>query len=78
MESDVPKSRTGNGMIPKLDISMVKKLIIKAKKSNSRVSGDIPKELINPCAKSLAKVLTPIFNASLLNKGGQTFGRPRR
>ena len=55
-------------MIPQLDTAMVEKLIIKAKKSNSRVSGDIPKELINPYAKSLSRALTPIFNAALLNK----------
>ena len=67
-ESDIPKSLSGNGLVPHLDVKITESLIRKAKKSNSRVNGDIPRDLVNPCAKSLAVALTPIFNACLLNK----------
>ena len=38
------------------------------KKCNSRVTGDIPKELVNPCSYKLAEALTLIYNASFLNR----------
>ena len=66
--TEMPKSLTGSGLIPKLDVKITEQLIVKAKKSNSRVTGDIPKDLVNPSVKSLAIALTPIFNACLLNK----------
>ena len=43
-------------------------MLISYKKCNSRVTGDIPKDLINPCAEKLAEALTVIYNACLLNK----------
>ena len=66
--TDIPKSSTSSGLIPQLDNKITERLIIKAKKSNSRVTGDFPRDLVNPCSKSLAIALTPIFNACLINK----------
>ena len=37
------------------------------------MNGDIPKELVNPCAPSLARALTPIFNSCMLSKKWPTF-----
>ena len=42
--------------------------IKKFRKCANSVSGDIPRELINPCAAYLAKAFTPIYNACLLTK----------
>ena len=55
---DIPKSVKGSGLIPQLDASNVEKFIKNFKKCASRVNGDIPRELVNPCAASLSKVLT--------------------
>ena len=38
------------------------------KKCNSRVDGDIPRELVKPCAGKLAEALTLLYNACLLYK----------
>ena len=67
-QSEIPSSNTGRGLIPQLDLKQTEKIILKTKKCNSRVEGDIPKDFINPCVKSLAIALTPIYNACLLNK----------
>ena len=37
-------------------------------KSNSRATGDIPKDLVNPNVNKLAQALTPIYSASFLIK----------
>ena len=65
---EIPNSITGPGLIPQLDEKGVENYIKKFKKCSSRVNGDIPKELVNPCATSLAKALTPIYNACMLTK----------
>ena len=48
----------GNGLVPQLDSKNVKIMLEKYKKCNSRVTGDIPKDLVNPCAGKLAEALT--------------------
>ena len=65
---DIPKSNIGNSLIPQMCTTQVEKLLVSYKKCNSRVEGDIPKELINTNAKKLAQALTPIYNACLLKK----------
>ena len=70
---DIPKSRTGAGMIPQLEVSAVTKFIRQFKKCQSRVTGDIPRDLVNPCADQLAKALTPIYNACFLTKKWPNF-----
>ena len=66
--NDLPTSVTGNGMIPQLDKKNVEKALLSFKKCNSRVTGDIPKELVNPCASIISEALTLIYNACFLNK----------
>ena len=65
---DIPRSTKGPGLIPQMLPSQIEKLLKGYKKCNSRVQGDIPRELVNPCAKKLAEALTQIYNASFLNK----------
>ena len=65
---DIPNSLVNDGLIPQMDASRIEKLLKSFKKCNSRVQGDIPRDLVNPCAKKLAEALTQIFNASFLNK----------
>ena len=67
-KEDIPTSITGLGLIPQLDAKNVEDYIKKFKKCSSRVNGDIPKELINPCANYLSKALTTIYNACMLTK----------
>ena len=66
-ERDIPLTEN-YGLIPQLDVKKVENFIKKFKKCASRVNGDIPRDLVNPCASSLAKALTPIYNACLLTK----------
>ena len=66
--TDIPTSLTGAGLIPQLDLKGVTKFIRQFKKCTSRVNGDIPRELVNPCAEDLARALTPIYNACFLTK----------
>ena len=54
MEKDVPLSEKGAGLIPQLTVKNVDKVLKFFKKPNSRVTGDIPKELINPNVSKLA------------------------
>ena len=68
VDSDLPESLVGNGLIPQMDIARVEKILKSYKKCNSRVQGDIPRDLVNPCSKKLAEALTKIYNASFLNK----------
>ena len=68
MKKDIPRSEIGPGLIPQLDRGHVEDVLKKFKKCSSRVTGDIPRELVNPCARSLSTALTPIYNACLLNK----------
>ena len=63
----VPSSCTGPGLIPQIDQKNLTDMLRSSKKCNSRVNGDIPKDLINPSAEKLAEALTPIYNACLLN-----------
>ena len=72
-EKDIPKLNTGPGLIPQLDMKSVEDFIKKFKKCASRVNGDIPRELVNPCAPYLAKALTPIYNACMLTKSWPDF-----
>ena len=67
-DSDIPDSLVNDGLIPQMDTARVEKLLKSFKKCNSRVQGDIPRELGNPCSKKLAEALTQIYNASFLNK----------
>ena len=67
-ESQIPKSLKGAGLIPQLESKNVQKTLETFKICNSRVDGDIPRDLVKPCATKLAEALTPIYNASLLNK----------
>ena len=67
-QSDIPKSESGCGLIPQLTVKNVTDVLRHYKKSNSRVTGDIPKELVNPSAQKLAEALVHIYNASFLNK----------
>ena len=66
--NSVPKYDTGPGLIPQLEVTNVKKMLLGYKKCNSRVDGDLPKDLVNPCAGKLAEALTVIYNACFLNK----------
>ena len=67
-QADIPRSTKGPGLIPQMQESQVEKILREFKKCNSRVTGDIPKQLINPCSKKLSEALTLIYNASFLNK----------
>ena len=67
-EGDIPRSNNGSGMIPQMEEDQIEKMLRAYKKTNSRVEGDIPKDLVNPNAKKLAEVLTPIYNACFLYK----------
>ena len=67
-DNDVPESLAGPGLIPQLDQKTVEKVLRSYKKCNSRVVGDIPRDLVNPCSKKLAEALTLIYNSSFLNK----------
>ena len=67
-EFDIPILLTGPGLIPQLGTKGIEDFIKKFRKCVSRVSGDIPRELVNPCATYLTKALTPIYNACLLTK----------
>ena len=69
----IPQSSVGPGLIPQLDTKSVEKFIKNFKKCNSRVNGDIPKELVNPCAAYLSKALTPIYNSCMLTKTWPAF-----
>ena len=66
--SELPPSLAGPDLIPQLDCNNIQKMIEGFKKCSSRVDGDIPRELVGPCAKKLAEALTLIYNACLLNK----------
>ena len=66
--SQIPKSLVGAGLIPQLDSKNVKKTLETFKKCNSRVDGDIPRDLVKPCTAKLAEAQNPIYNACLLNK----------
>ena len=68
IKEDIPRSSKGPGLIPQMQTSQVEKLLKGYKKCNSRVDGDIPRDLVNPCSKKLAEALTLIYNASFLNK----------
>lgn len=68
LDHDIPQSSVGPGLIPQLTVKNVEKVLRHFKKSNSRVTGDIPKELVNQNTLKLAQALTPIYNASFLNK----------
>ena len=69
-QDNIPTSNTGSGMIPQLDKSITEKLLRSYKKTNSRVQGDIPRDLVNPCTSKLAEALKKVYNASFLNKKG--------
>ena len=43
LDSDVPNSRSGHGLIPQLDKKMVEDLILKAKKATAEYQGIYPK-----------------------------------
>ena len=66
--TDIPKSDIGHGMIPQVTVKNVQKVLLNYKKCNSKVTGDIPRELVNPNSCKLAQALTPIYKASFLNK----------
>ena len=50
-------------LAPKLSVSEVVLRIMKAKKPNGLVPGDLPKKLVKTCAATLAVPLTAIFNS---------------
>ena len=52
---ELPPSLTGPGLIPQLDCNNVQKMIEGFKKCNSRVDGDIQRELVGPCAKKTGR-----------------------
>ena len=59
--SDVPS--TYNRPLPLLSCAEVENMLLKAKKPNSMVVGDLFPALVSPCAGSLSLPLTNIFNA---------------
>ena len=63
--ADVPTSEVRDVLIPQLLEENVAKRIKNYKKPNSTVPGDIPKDLVAPCAETLAKPLTCIYNTCL-------------
>ena len=66
--ANLPQSLVGQGLIPQLDTKNVKETLESFKKCNSRVDGDIPRELVTPCSVKLSEALTLIYNACLLSK----------
>ena len=63
--SNLPKSCTVPGLIPQLDRANVKEMSESFEKCNNRVTGDILKDLINPCSEKLAESLTFIHKVCL-------------
>ena len=55
-------SNNDQGLAPKLSIQEVHSRIIKAKKPNGLVPGDLPKKLVQNCAATLAVPITTVFN----------------
>ena len=67
-EGEIPRSESGEGNIRLLDRREVSQRLKKFKKPNSRVDGDLPKNIVNIAHQSLAIPLTLIYNTSFSNR----------
>ena len=64
----IPQSCTGQGYVKLLEEQQVAKRLKKVRNPNSRVEGDLPRNIVNQAAEALAVPLTMIYNYSFVNR----------